>query len=194
MNYINNWQRPITLGATDTSAALDLPDGAYRLTLSDAARAAFEYVDAIVVSGAAQLTRALEGSAAQAWPAGSVIYCSVTAGVLAGMGGADSGWVQLAPLGGSSYAPEARLLNGVVHLRGFIYIEAQYYGAAIAKLPAGWRPGIQAYFHQTNGGRTHRVTVDGLNGFGPGDIAVSVLDGSSSDDYAVFDGIAFPAG
>lgn len=86
MNYVNNWLRPITLGAVDTSAALDLPDGSYRLCISDASGDLFEVVDAAVVSGTATLTRGLEGTTAQEWPAGSSIYCSVTAGILAGFG------------------------------------------------------------------------------------------------------------
>lgn len=194
MNYINNWLRPITLGAADTSTALDLPDGTYRLTLSNTERTAFEYIDAVVSEGNALITRALEGSTAQAWPTGCVIYCSLTAGTLAQMGGYDSGWVQLEPLNGAGYAPEARLLNGVVYLRGFIYIESQYYGETIAKLPDGWSPGKQANYHQTNGSRTLRVIINGLNGAAPGEITVLVLDGGLSTDYAVFDGIASPVG
>ncbi|WP_298187836.1 hypothetical protein [uncultured Pseudomonas sp.] len=89
MNYVNNWLRPITLGAADTSAALDLPDGSYRLCISDASGALFEVVDAVAVSGTATLTRGLEGTTAQEWPAGSSIYCSVTAGMLAGFGGSE---------------------------------------------------------------------------------------------------------
>lgn len=86
MDYVNNWQRPITLGSADTSVALDLPDGTYRLSISDADRSLFEVVEAVVTSGTATLTRALEGTTAQEWAAGSSIYCSVTAGVLAGFG------------------------------------------------------------------------------------------------------------
>src|SRR5690606_31589750 len=55
-------------------------------TLSDARgaeAAAFEYVGAQVVDGIATLERGLEGSADREWPAGSWIYCSVTADVLA---------------------------------------------------------------------------------------------------------------
>lgn len=87
MNYVNNWQRPITLAAAATTAALDLPDGTYRLCISNADRSLFEVVDAVVVSGAATLSRGLEGTAAQEWAEGSLIYCSVTAGVLSGLGG-----------------------------------------------------------------------------------------------------------
>jgi hypothetical protein len=79
MAYINNYLEPIELAQGATSAALNLPDGEYRLTLSDAARANWEIVDAVVTTGSATLTRAREGTTDQAWPAGSVIYCAVTA-------------------------------------------------------------------------------------------------------------------
>ncbi|WP_278445251.1 hypothetical protein [Stutzerimonas kunmingensis] len=82
MAYINNYLEPIELAQGATSAALNLPDGEYRLTLSDAARANWEIVDAIVTAGSATLTRAREGTTDQGWPEGSVIYCAVTAGQL----------------------------------------------------------------------------------------------------------------
>lgn len=82
MAYINNYLEPIELAQGATSAVLTLPDGSYRLTLSDALRTRWEIVDAVVVSGAATLTRAREGTADQLWPGGSVIYCTVTAGQL----------------------------------------------------------------------------------------------------------------
>ena len=87
MNYINNFNRPITLGAAATTAALDLPDGTFRLCISNAARTQLEVLDAAVTSGSATLTRGLEGTTAQAWPEGSSVYASVTAGMLAGLGG-----------------------------------------------------------------------------------------------------------
>lgn len=80
MAYINNYLEPIELAQGATSVALDLPDGEYRLTLSDAARANWEIVDAVVTAGSATLVRAREGTADQSWPDGSVIYCAVTAG------------------------------------------------------------------------------------------------------------------
>ncbi|RRU94163.1 hypothetical protein EGI97_12810 [Stutzerimonas xanthomarina] len=85
MDFVNNWSRPITLAAGATSLALDLPDGSYRLTLADKAAGAtrWEIIDASVASGTAALTRAQEGTMDQAWPEGSVIYCSLTAGTLA---------------------------------------------------------------------------------------------------------------
>lgn len=85
MDFVNNWSRPVTLAAGATSLALDLPDGTYRLTLTDSPSnaSAWEIVEAEVVGGAATLTRGLEGTADQSWSSGSVIYCSITAGVLA---------------------------------------------------------------------------------------------------------------
>jgi len=86
MNFVNNWSAALTLNAAATSLALDLPDGTYRLTCSDTADALatrWEVVSAVVVGGAGTLTRALEGTTDQQWPAGSVIYCALTAGVLA---------------------------------------------------------------------------------------------------------------
>jgi len=82
MAYINNYLEPIELAQGATSAVLALPDGSYRLTLSDALRTRWEIVDAAVANGAATLIRAREGTTNQAWPGGSVIYCAVTAGQL----------------------------------------------------------------------------------------------------------------
>jgi len=82
MAYINNYREPIELAQGTTTAALSLPDGDYRLTLTNADGNAWEIVDATVTNGAATLVRGLEGTAVQEWPGGSVIYCAVTAGQL----------------------------------------------------------------------------------------------------------------
>jgi len=85
MNFINNWRQQLALAESATSAELELPDGEYLLTLSDglgAAATRWEYILAAVASGSATLQRAQEGSTDQDWPAGSWIYCSLTAGVL----------------------------------------------------------------------------------------------------------------
>ena len=84
MNFVNNWQRPITLAAGATSIALDLPSGSYRLTLADSATAPtrWEIVDAAVLNGDATLMRGQEGTADQDWPNGSVIYNAVTAATM----------------------------------------------------------------------------------------------------------------
>lgn len=84
MNFINNWQRDIALAAGALSCPLDIPDGTYRLTLSDSLSSAtrWELVTATVTAGEAALVRGVEGSADQEWPSGSVIYCAITAAVL----------------------------------------------------------------------------------------------------------------
>lgn len=82
MTYINNYLEPIELAQGATAAVLSLADGSYRLTLSDSVRSRWEIVDAVVINGAATLTRAREGTTDQNWPGGSVIYCAVTAGQL----------------------------------------------------------------------------------------------------------------
>lgn len=84
MNYVNNWSRPVTLPLGATSLALDLPDGPYRLTLTDSAAepTRWEIIDAVVASGTATLQRGREGTLEQNWAAGSVIYNALTAGVL----------------------------------------------------------------------------------------------------------------
>lgn len=79
MAYINNYREPIELEPGATTAQLALPDGSYRLTLSDEAATRWEIVDAEVLDGSATLTRGLEGTTDQAWTGGSVIYCAVTA-------------------------------------------------------------------------------------------------------------------
>lgn len=85
MKFINNWSRPIVLELGETSCALDLPDGEWRLTLSDAASTRWEIIDADVVGGSATLIRAREGTADQDWPEGSVIYNALTAEVIEGL-------------------------------------------------------------------------------------------------------------
>lgn len=84
MNFINNWMQPVTLAAGANALELDLADGNYRLTLTDSATAPtrWEVVGATVASGAAALARGLEGTLAQDWPEGSMIYADITAGML----------------------------------------------------------------------------------------------------------------
>lgn len=81
-NFVNNWRIPLTLAAGATSLAVSLPDGLYRLTARDADATRFEIMLADVSSGAATLERALEDTADQEWPAGSLLYQSITAGTL----------------------------------------------------------------------------------------------------------------
>lgn len=84
MNLINNWMQPVTLAAGATSLALDLPDGLYRLSLTDSATAPtrWEIVGAVIEDGQAVLARGLEGTLDQDWPDGSGIYAGITAGML----------------------------------------------------------------------------------------------------------------
>lgn len=92
MNFVNFWMRDIVLPLGATACPLDLPDGEYRLVISNGLgpqATAWEVVGAVVVGGAATLTREMEGTADQDWPAGSVIYSSVTAGILQNL--AESG-------------------------------------------------------------------------------------------------------
>lgn len=85
MNFVNNWLREITLGAGVTECPLDLSDGTYRLVIADglgAAATRIEVIGAVVVGGEAELQRGLEGTDDQEWGGGSVIHCTLTAGVL----------------------------------------------------------------------------------------------------------------
>lgn len=84
MNFLNNWGQAITLAQGATAATLDIPDGSYRLTLADSRTnpTRYEIVDAVVTTGSATLTRAVEATADQDWPEGSFIYCSFTVGMI----------------------------------------------------------------------------------------------------------------
>lgn len=88
MDFINNYAQQVQLAQGATALALALPNGTYRLTLSDGlgqAGTRWEYVDAIVTDGAAALSRGLEMTEDQAWPADSWIYLSITAATLTGL-------------------------------------------------------------------------------------------------------------
>jgi hypothetical protein len=86
MNFVNFWQRPITLGIAATEANLDLPDGYYQLVITDApsvqAATVWEVTGASVSTGVATLFRGLEGTTPLEWPSGSLVLCSITAGSL----------------------------------------------------------------------------------------------------------------
>jgi hypothetical protein len=101
--YVNNWRQPVELAQGATTLALALDDGEYRLSLRNADSTAWEIITAVVVLGTATLTRGQEGTADQAWPAGSFIYQSVTAGMLSGLnhqyaGSGDPNGVVVAPV------------------------------------------------------------------------------------------------
>lgn len=124
MNFINNYSQTITLGPGDTSLALSLPDGEYRLTIADGASSAtrWEIVGAVVEDGTATLTRGLEGTPVQDWPDGSVIYSSITAGILQEIyerigsleaaGGGDLPSEIGQPFGGGFYAGDIQYPDG----------------------------------------------------------------------------------
>lgn len=84
MDFVNNWRQDITLAAGATSLALTLPDGSYRLSITDslANPTAWEIVGAVVAGGTATLTRGMEGTTAIDWQGGGIAYCSITAGAL----------------------------------------------------------------------------------------------------------------
>lgn len=85
--FINNWQQEVVLSDSADSADLDLPDGRYRLVVRDDERTRFEVVDAQVADGSATLARGRESSDVQDWPAGSVIYCALTAEQISNLSG-----------------------------------------------------------------------------------------------------------
>lgn len=81
-NFVNNWRMALTLSAGATSLAVSLPDGLYRLTARDADASRFEIMLADVLGGTATLERGLEDTGNQEWPAGSLLYQSITAETL----------------------------------------------------------------------------------------------------------------
>ncbi|MEQ7921136.1 hypothetical protein ABQX22_18205 [Xanthomonas sp. WHRI 1810A] len=94
MNFVNNWTTQLTaaLAASETTVPIPagalglLPDGEYMLTLSSsqspADAASVEIVAVRVMFGGASMVRAQEGTTASDWPAGTFLYCAVTAGTL----------------------------------------------------------------------------------------------------------------
>jgi hypothetical protein len=95
MQFINNWIYQLT--ADWSASATDLPvsgdakgrlgDGAYLLTLVNSADATeqttWEIVGVLAQGGVYTVSRAQEGTAALAWPAGTIIYSGLTAGIMA---------------------------------------------------------------------------------------------------------------
>ena len=82
MNFVNNYTQAITLAEGADTLALSLPNGAYRLVITNPERNTWEIVLATVTAGAAALTRAQEGTSRRTWTTGSVIYCALTAAEL----------------------------------------------------------------------------------------------------------------
>ena len=92
MKYINNWittlTAPLAAGGTvlpvDPASAgkLDL-SGTYRLTLTNSTNPILQtQIEIVDVSTGLALSRAKEGTVAQSWPTGTVVYCAITAGQL----------------------------------------------------------------------------------------------------------------
>ena len=107
MNFINNWSRAVQLAAGATALDIDLENGSYVLTLTDNpdAPTRWEIVEALVEGGAATLVRGREATVDQDWPAGSVIFNSVTAGTLNALVRAGGVIVAEAPPGVSDIPP-----------------------------------------------------------------------------------------
>ena len=94
MNYINNWitqiTAPLPAGATVlpispiAASRLDLANGGkYWLTLTNSTNPLEQTQWEIVeVSAGLSLVRGRDGTAAQSWPADTLIYCALTAGQL----------------------------------------------------------------------------------------------------------------
>ena len=196
MDFVNNYSQAVTLAQGATTLGLTLPDGEYRLTLTDSATdgTRWEVVGAVVASGTATLERAMEGTTDQLWPTGSIIYCDVTAGVLEllqSSGGApsDTGWLTVPFAPGIEEGPQYRNLGGVVYLRGFVYVDISDMGSPLCTLPVGSRPSSSMFVNfEVNDARRYRINV-----LSSGDISV-VVQFNGVSDYANFDFISFPAG
>lgn len=153
MNFVNNWLRGITLDAGATACLLDLADGEYRLVIADAlgpSATRIEVIGAVVADGEAELQRGLEDTADQEWGAGSVVYCTLTAGALLGLFSQLSAAIeQLSTVSGRVDTHDAQIANlqtrvAALEDDGSIIIMSdgegimgysQYYGGAIT--PAG---------------------------------------------------------
>lgn len=212
MNFIDNWiyQLDDVLAVDgdalpvpgDAIARLGLADGVaytvvFSAALAQAGGGVFEIAHVIGGAGGGYtLLRGREGTDAALWPAGTLVMATVTAAQLAGFGGGvdDSGWVTLEPIGSFLYPPDARKIGGVVHLRGFKWIELALLGEPLAQLPVGWRPAQQFYATKPIGDRIRRmsITEDGIEGAGM--IFVDHVNGPTASDYFEFDGISFPVG
>lgn len=159
MNFINNYIQPITLGPGDTSLALSLPDGEYRLTIADSSSSAtrWEIVDAAVESGVATLTRGREGTSAQDWEAGSVIFCTVTAGLLQEMYSRPSG----AEVGATITASRSLVMSDVD-----MYLPADSESSVELGVPAQasveWPDNCEIHIQQIGAGQVELVADAGV--------------------------------
>lgn len=127
-NFANNWSAPVSLAMGATNLAVALPDGSYKITLSDSLSllaTRWEIVAAEVVAGVATLTRGQEGTSDQDWPDGSVAYIAVTAGFLEQVQSGTQG--PAGEAGASAYE--------VAVAGGFVGTEAQWLASLVG--PAG---------------------------------------------------------
>lgn len=138
MQFVNNWRREISLPLSAAQVALDLPNGQYRLTLTNAAGTLYEVVAATVASGTADLVRGLEGTVAVDWPAGSFIYCSLTAGGLNDLQGRITALEQSGGGGGLAVGDALMTLRdpGAGFLRAGVIADRASYPALSGLMPA----------------------------------------------------------
>ena len=137
MRYVNNWITQLAADFAPDSVELPLAgsaqsrlgNGEYLLTLVDSInpveQTLWEVVKVVVASGQMTITRGQEETIAQYWPAGSVIYCGVTAG----------GMNQLLAQG-SSLAARVAALEGGGWLNE-IYAELDGLAARLTNLEGG---------------------------------------------------------
>ena len=94
--FINNYETKLTVQATAAATSITVANAAglslaagevYRMTIQNADASLYELVDVIAISGnTLTVQRAKEATTAQAWAAGSVVLCGVTAAQLAQIG------------------------------------------------------------------------------------------------------------
>ena len=87
--FINNYETKLTAQATDAATSITVASASgisvsigdtWRLTIQNANATQFELIDVTAVSGnVLTVVRGREGTTAQAWAAGSVVLCGVTA-------------------------------------------------------------------------------------------------------------------
>lgn len=97
MRYANNWQYELTAGLSPAQATLPLPAGAisrlalvegaeYLLTLSATLNPTTpgetEIIRLTGHAGGYSIARGQEGTQETAWPAGTLIWCAITAGAM----------------------------------------------------------------------------------------------------------------
>ncbi|WP_314407324.1 hypothetical protein [Pseudomonas kuykendallii] len=207
MRFINNWitqlDAELPVGGTTLpipAAALerlDLSESGYYLlpivpSMDPLEQQSAEVVRIFMGQDGPEIERGVEQTTERAWPAGAFVFAGVTAGVLeylANSAGADTGWIEATAQNDFPYPPSYRRLNGVVYLKGFIWIDSGYLNEAIAQLPEGFWPADnwQCIRQGTNATyRQYRVNVGS-----DGSIVIG-RDAGTGNDYLIFDGIAFP--